>query len=319
MAGNQGKLGSHSLRNIDPFSPLHYKMCKLVLLLLTAGAARGFHTAVQPWAPSRSVRGPCSPWPLNPEPLTASAPLRPRVRATERQARVRGGLVALRGTRSLLEQWAEACDKNGVPAPEPSLPAADTATLLKAVAGNKPKRSDTFAEVGGGRGEAMAAALAECGVEWGQAALFLPENMQQQAEGVFATAKKMNRVFEPCQIILGNVQDLTAGSRMMTYFDVVFADTRSADWGAGTDGPASTLSAAAGQFCLEGSRLVTVGRKLVDEEGIWSFALLQSLPLSCGAAGYVWEVTRSGACLSSVSGVCGVASGFGVLVFWNSH
>ena len=43
--------------------------------------------------------------------------------------------------------------------------------------------------------------------DFGQTALFLPEEMQAVAESVFATAKKANKIFEPCQIILGQVQD----------------------------------------------------------------------------------------------------------------
>jgi hypothetical protein len=103
----------------------------------------------------------------------------------------------------------------------------------------------------------------------------------------------MNRIFEPCQVILGDPLDLKGGSRMLTYFDFVWADTRGAEWGNGVDGPATTLSAACGQSCLEGSRIITVGRKMVPEEGVWAFDLLQTLELSCGAAGFVWEVTRS--------------------------
>jgi hypothetical protein len=103
----------------------------------------------------------------------------------------------------------------------------------------------------------------------------------------------MNRIFEPCQVILGDPLDLKGGSRMLTYFDFVWADTRGAEWGNGVDGPATTLSAACGQSCLEGSRIITVGRKMVPEEGVWAFDLLQTLELSCGAAGFVWEVARS--------------------------
>jgi hypothetical protein len=80
---------------------------------------------------------------------------------------------------------------------------------------------------------------------------------------------------------------------MLTYFDIVFADTRGAEWGSAVDGPATTLSAACGQSCLEGSRVITVGRPLVEEEGVWAFDLLHTLELSCGAAGLVWEVARS--------------------------
>jgi len=42
---------------------------------------------------------------------------------------------------------------------------------------------------------------------WDQAALFLPEDMQKKAEGLFAAAKESNKIFEPCQIILGNPVD----------------------------------------------------------------------------------------------------------------
>lgn len=80
------------------------------------------------------------------------------------------------------------------------------------------------------------------------------------------------------------------GSRLLTYFDVIFADTRGPEWGASD---AATLSAAAGQYCLEGSRVVTIGRKLVGQEGVWAFTLRDTLALSCGAEGYVWEVSRS--------------------------
>ncbi len=80
---------------------------------------------------------------------------------------------------------------------------------------------------------------------------------------------------------------------MLTYFDIVFADTRGAEWGSAVDGPATTLSAACGQSCLEGSRIITVGRPLVEEQGVWAFNLLHTLELSCGAAGLVWEVARS--------------------------
>jgi hypothetical protein len=80
---------------------------------------------------------------------------------------------------------------------------------------------------------------------------------------------------------------------MLVYFDVIFADTRASEWGLGADGAATTLAAAAGQNCLEKSRIVTVGRKLVDEEGVWNYALLHTLKLGCGAEGYVWEVARS--------------------------
>ena len=83
------------------------------------------------------------------------------------------------------------------------------------------------------------------------------------------------------------------GSRMLVYFDVIFADTRASEWGLGVEGAATTLAAAAGQYCLEKSRIVTVGRKLVDEEGVWNYVLLQTLKLGCGAEGYVWEVARS--------------------------
>ena len=34
-------------------------------------------------------------------------------------------------------------------------------------------------------------------------------------------------------------------------------------------------------------------KKMVPEEGVWAFDLLQTLELSCGAAGFVWEVARS--------------------------
>lgn len=44
---------------------------------------------------------------------------------------------------------------------------------------------------------------------------------------------------------------------------------------------------------MQGSRIVTVGRRLVDEEGVWSHHLMRELPLSCGAEGYIWEVKRS--------------------------
>jgi len=192
---------------------------------------------------------------------------------------------------SVANQWAEACDSAGVAAPAQAIAPGDLAVLLRAAMSGEPKRSDTFAEVGGGRGEAMAVA-AEL-FDFGQEALFLPEDMQDAAEKVFQTAKDLNPIFESCQIILGEVQDLAKGSRMLTYFDIIFADTRTTVWGAGSDGEAVALSAAAGQFCLEGSRIVTVGRQLVNEEGVWAFDLLQTQPLSCGSEGYVWEVTRS--------------------------
>ena len=38
-------------------------------------------------------------------------------------------------------------------------------------------------------------------------ATFLPEDMQEAAEGVFDRAKQLNAMFEPCQIILGDCQD----------------------------------------------------------------------------------------------------------------
>jgi len=38
-------------------------------------------------------------------------------------------------------------------------------------------------------------------------ATFLPEGLQRAAEGVFETAKGLNEIFEPCQIILGDCQD----------------------------------------------------------------------------------------------------------------
>jgi hypothetical protein len=80
---------------------------------------------------------------------------------------------------------------------------------------------------------------------------------------------------------------------MLTFFDIIYADTRGSQWGSESQGAASTLSAAAGQYCLEGSRVVTVGRRLVDEEGVWAFTLLDTLELSCGDAGFIWSVTRS--------------------------
>jgi len=83
---------------------------------------------------------------------------------------------------------------------------------------------------------------------------------------------------------------VASGSRLLTYFDVIFADTRGDEWGSND---ASALSAATGQNCLEGSRVVTVGRRLVNEEGVWEFKLLESMPLSCESEGFVWEVVRS--------------------------
>jgi hypothetical protein len=44
---------------------------------------------------------------------------------------------------------------------------------------------------------------------------------------------------------------------------------------------------------MQGSRIATIGRRLVDEEGVWSHRLVQELSLSCGADGYIWEVERS--------------------------
>jgi len=57
---------------------------------------------------------------------------------------------------SVANQWAEACDSAGVAAPAQPIAPGDLAVLLRAAMSGEPKRSDTFAEVGGGRGEAMA-------------------------------------------------------------------------------------------------------------------------------------------------------------------
>jgi len=57
---------------------------------------------------------------------------------------------------SVANQWAEACDSAGVAAPAQAIAPGDLAVLLRAAMSGEPKRSDTFAEVGGGRGEAMA-------------------------------------------------------------------------------------------------------------------------------------------------------------------
>jgi len=77
-----------------------------------------------------------------------------------------------------VEQWCEAADQNGLHARANALPAEDVRALLEAAMSGEPKRRDTFAEVGGGRGEAMAAALTLY-PEIGQTALFLPEDQQE--------------------------------------------------------------------------------------------------------------------------------------------
>ena len=74
-------------------------------------------------------------------------------------------------------QWVSAADSNGLVLRADALPAEDVRELLEAAMSGDPKRKDTFAEVGGGRGEAMATALTLY-PNLGQTALFLPEALQ---------------------------------------------------------------------------------------------------------------------------------------------
>jgi len=53
--------------------------------------------------------------------------------------------------------------------------------------------------------------------DFGQEALFLPEDMQDAAEKVFQTAKDLNPIFESCQIILGEVQDRKCRRQRLVY------------------------------------------------------------------------------------------------------
>ena len=109
-----------------------------VLLLLLATEASGF-----------SVVGP--PVRLLRRGLSAPLPPPPRLAAltTGREA---GSILLLRAT-GAAEEWGKACEENGVPAPKQPLPLEDVKTLLSAALSGHPVRADTFAEVGGGRGE----------------------------------------------------------------------------------------------------------------------------------------------------------------------
>ena len=105
---------------------------------------------------------------------TAGASRLPAAAAGSRCARPASASLA----QCSVAQWCEAADKNGLPAGAHDLPAQDVRALLEAAMSGEPKRRDTFAEVGGGRGEAMAAALTLY-PEIGQTALFLPEDQQE--------------------------------------------------------------------------------------------------------------------------------------------
>jgi len=102
--------------------------------------------------------------------------------------RLRLGPVRRRGLgispmlpRCSVAQWVSAADSNGLVLRADALPAEDVRVLLEAAMSGNPKRKDTFAEVGGGRGEAMATALTLY-PHLGQTALFLPEALQEVHE-----------------------------------------------------------------------------------------------------------------------------------------
>lgn len=109
-----------------------------VLLLLLVTEASGF-SVVGP--PARLLRRGLSAPVLTPPRLAALT--------TDRGA---GSLLLLRAT-GAAEEWGKACEENGVPATKQPLPLEDVKTLLNAAMSGHPVRADTFAEVGGGRGE----------------------------------------------------------------------------------------------------------------------------------------------------------------------
>jgi len=72
--------------------------------------------------------------------------------ALSRRSSSHHAVLALRASQAA-EMWRAACEENGVPAPPQPLPLEDVKALLSAAMAGDPKRAETFAEVGGGRGE----------------------------------------------------------------------------------------------------------------------------------------------------------------------
>lgn len=110
--------------------------------------------------------------------------------------------------RASAAEWAEAYREAGLTprsTGHQQLPAEDIASLLASAMAGEPRRKDTFAEVGGGLGLAMATACAE--YDFGQAALFVGEEDVVAAEKALEASIKMNSAFDRCQITPGNVQD----------------------------------------------------------------------------------------------------------------
>jgi hypothetical protein len=116
--------------------------------------------------------------------------------------------------RASAAEWTEACSKAGLTLQSKGsqqLPAEDVATLLVSAMAGEPRRKDTFAEVGGGAGLAMATACEK--YDFGQAALFVREEDVGAAEKALEASMKMSSAFDRCQITPGNVQDSESRSK----------------------------------------------------------------------------------------------------------
>lgn len=111
-------------------------------------------------------------------PLAASGFLTPLVHRLRLPGRSRICGISPTMLRCSLAQWTSAADLNGLVLRTNALPAEDMRKLLEAAMSGDPRRKDTFAEVGGGRGEAMATALTLY-PKLAQTALFLPEALQE--------------------------------------------------------------------------------------------------------------------------------------------
>jgi hypothetical protein len=126
-----------------------YSMLRVSLVLLAAAAASGFVT--------------------------------PQLHRLRLPVRRRGRGISPMLPRCSVAQWQTAADSNGLILRADALPAEDVRVLLEVAMSGDPKRKDTFAEVGGGRGEAMATALTLY-PNLGQTALFLPEALKEVHE-----------------------------------------------------------------------------------------------------------------------------------------